>query len=146
MVTVDLRRRLQEQRCTDKDDVCAHLAKLHSMREDLAAMGHSPTDDDFYAIILGSMLTSYETYISSLTATSTVTGNVLTPEQLMSALTDEYDRRTLRTKSGRSGGDPNDVAMLASDRGGKGKKKILGLEDSLQNDCDGYEQDLLRRL
>lgn len=125
MVSLDLRRRLQEQRCGDKADVRAHFAKLRTIYEDLAAMGHTPEDDDFYAIILGSMPTSYETYISSLTATSTITGHVLTPEQLMGALTDKYDRRALRNKSGRSGGDPNDVALSANDKGkGKSKKNI----------------------
>lgn len=94
------------------------------MYEDLAAMGHTPEDDDFYAIILGSMPTSFETYISSLTATSTVTGNILTPEQLMAALSDEYDRRALRSKPGRSGGDSGDVALSANDKGGKGKKNV----------------------
>ena len=93
------------------------------MYEDLAAMGHTPEDDDFYAIILGSMPTAFETYISSLTATSTVTGNVLTPEQLMAALTDEYDRRALRSKPGRSGGESGDVALSANERGGKRKEE-----------------------
>ncbi|KAL7281619.1 hypothetical protein ACG7TL_004936 [Trametes sanguinea] len=42
MVSVDLRRRLQEQRCSDRDDVRAHFAKLRMMRKDLAAMGQVP--------------------------------------------------------------------------------------------------------
>ncbi|CDO68465.1 hypothetical protein BN946_scf184919.g2 [Trametes cinnabarina] len=60
MVSVDLRRRLQEQKCSDKDDVRVHFAKMRAMREDLAAMGQSPSDDDFFAIIMGSMPSSYE--------------------------------------------------------------------------------------
>ena len=123
MISLDLRRRLQEQRCGEKADVRAHFARLRTMYEDLAAMGHTPEDDDFYAIILGSMPTAFETYISSLTATSTVTGNVLTPEQLMAALTDEYDRRALRSKPGRSGGESGDVALSANERGGKRKEE-----------------------
>ena len=123
MISLDLRRRLQEQRCGEKADVRAHFAKLQTMYEDLAAMGHTPEDDDFYAIILGSMPTSFETYVSSLTAMSTVTGNVLTPEQLMAALMDKYDRRALRAKPERSGGESGDVALSANDKGRKGKKK-----------------------
>lgn len=123
MISLDLRRRLQEQRCGEKADVRAHFAKLRTMYEDLAAMGHTPEDDDFYAIILGSMPTSFETYISSLTASSTITGTVLMPEQLMTALTDEYDRRALHSKPGRSGGESGDVALSAYDKSGKGKKK-----------------------
>ncbi|KAI0665686.1 hypothetical protein C8Q78DRAFT_986026 [Trametes maxima] len=51
MVSVDLRRWLQEQRCSECEDVRMHFAKLCTMREDLSAMGHPPADDDFYAII-----------------------------------------------------------------------------------------------
>ncbi|KAI0365546.1 hypothetical protein BV20DRAFT_925041, partial [Pilatotrama ljubarskyi] len=82
--------RLQEQRCSEREDVRTHFAKLRTMREDLSAMGHPPADDDFYAIILGSMPSSYEPYISAISATSRVSGNVLSPDELMEALTEEY--------------------------------------------------------
>ena len=42
MVSVDLRRRLQVEKCVEKGDVWAHLSKLHTMQEDLASMGHPP--------------------------------------------------------------------------------------------------------
>jgi hypothetical protein len=95
MVTVDLRRRLQQERCVEKGDVRAHFDKLRTMREDLAAMGHTPGDDEFYAIILGSLPYSFEPFISALNATSSVMGTILSPDELMQALTDEYDRRNL---------------------------------------------------
>ena len=74
MVAVDLRRHLQQERCAEKGDVRAHFAKLRTMREDLAAMGHTPGDDEFYAIILGSLPYSFEPFISALNATSSVLG------------------------------------------------------------------------
>jgi len=49
MVAVDLRHCLQQERCIEKGDVWAHFAKLCTMWEDLATMGHSPDDDKFYA-------------------------------------------------------------------------------------------------
>src|SRR5271154_3809848 len=66
MVSVDLRRRLQEQKCHEKGDVIAHFTTLRTMREDLAAMGHPPSEDDFYAIILGSLPPSFDPYISAV--------------------------------------------------------------------------------
>jgi len=66
MVSVDLRRRLQDQRCGEKEDLRTHFSKLRSMREDLAAQGHSPSDDDFYAIILGSLPSSFDPYVSAI--------------------------------------------------------------------------------
>ncbi|PPQ86113.1 hypothetical protein CVT26_000606 [Gymnopilus dilepis] len=83
MVSVDLRRRLQLERCAEKGDVRAHFTKLRTMREDLAAMGQPPTEDDFYAIILGSLPTSYDPFISAVTATLSVVGMNLSPDELM---------------------------------------------------------------
>ena len=53
MVSVDLRRRIQEIRCAEKVTwyQITHFATLRMMREDLAAMGHALTENDFYAII-----------------------------------------------------------------------------------------------
>ena len=47
MVMVDMRRKLQDKRCDEGGDVKAHLAEMVAMREDLAAMGGDPGDDDF---------------------------------------------------------------------------------------------------
>jgi hypothetical protein len=47
MVAVDLRQRLQQERCAEKGDVRAHFTKLHTTWEDLAAMGYPPTKMNF---------------------------------------------------------------------------------------------------
>src|SRR5277367_589203 len=118
MVSVDLRRRLQDQKCLEKGDVVAHFTTLRTMREDLAAMGHLPSDDDFYAIILGSLPPSYDPYISAVSATSGVTGTTLSADNLMLTITEEYERRILKTKNGKK--DEN-VAFYSNDSG-KGRK------------------------
>jgi hypothetical protein len=116
MVAVDLRRRLQQERCAEKGDVREHFSKLRLMREDLAAMGHAPGDDELYAIILGSLPYSFEPFISALNATSSVLGTILSPDELMNAFTDEYDRRNI----GKSSKKEENVAFSA-DNGGKGR-------------------------
>jgi hypothetical protein len=45
-----IRGRLQQQHCAEKGDIRLHFDILHLMREDLASMGHSPSEDDFYAV------------------------------------------------------------------------------------------------
>ena len=95
MVSVDLRRRLQQQRCAEKGDVRSHFATLRMMREDLASMGHSPSEDDFYAIVIGSLPPSYNPFISALNATSSVLGTFLSPDDLMQTISDEHDRRNV---------------------------------------------------
>ena len=115
MVSVDLRRRLQLERCHDKGDVQSHFAKLRAMREDLAAMGSPPSEDEFYAIILGSLPSSYDPYISALNATSSVLGTVLSSDDLMQTISDEYERRNL----GKGSKKEENVAFSANDGGGK---------------------------
>jgi hypothetical protein len=55
--------------CVEKGDVWAHFATLRTMREDLASMGRSPIEDDFYVIVIGSLPPSYDPYVSALNAT-----------------------------------------------------------------------------
>ncbi|PPQ89191.1 hypothetical protein CVT25_001159 [Psilocybe cyanescens] len=57
MVSVNLHHRLQQERCAKCRDVRAHFSKLRLMCKDLAAMGQAPSEDNFYAIIMGSHMT-----------------------------------------------------------------------------------------
>jgi hypothetical protein len=138
MVAVDLRRRLQQERCAEKGDVRVHFSKLRTMREDLAAMGHPPGDDEFYAIILGSLPYSFEPFISALNATSSVLGTVLSPDELMNAFTDEYDRRSLGKSSKK---DEENAAFSTEDGNGRkgngqrGKCFNCGKPGHRKDDC-----------
>src|SRR5271168_2731687 len=131
MVSVDLRRRLQDQKCLEKGDAVAHFTMLHTMREDLSAMGHPPSEDDFYAIILGSLPPSFEPYISAVNATSSVIGKTLSVDDLMLTITEEYERRMLKAKGGKK--DKN-VAFYSNDSG-KGRKGDLSSKKDRNIEC-----------
>ena len=120
MVSVDLRRRLQQQHCAEKGDVQSHFDTLRLMREDLASMGHSPCEDDFYAIVIGSLPPSYDPYVSALNATSSVLGTFLSPDDLMQTITDEYECRNL----GRLSKKEENIAFAAEDEGRKGRSAL----------------------
>src|SRR5277367_1285153 len=120
MVTVDLRRRLQAEKCAEQEDVRAHLNKLQAMREDLASMGGSISDEDFTSIILGSIPLSYDTYIAAITATSTLLNQTLSPTNLIDAIRDEADRRTIKNPKPKK--DEDDAAFVANQSSDKGKK------------------------
>ncbi|KAF8229593.1 hypothetical protein L208DRAFT_1285952 [Tricholoma matsutake] len=100
MVSVDLHRRLQEEKCVEKGDVRAHFSKLRTMCEDLSAMGKPPANTDFYAIILASLPPSYDPYISAVNAdsspypntTSSVLRMTLSSDDLILTVTEEYER------------------------------------------------------
>jgi hypothetical protein len=117
MVSVDLRRRLQQQRCAEKGDVRSHFATLRTMREDLASMGHPPTEDDFYAIVIGSSLLSMTHSSQPLTPRLVFLASFLTPDDLMQTISDEFDRRNL----GRTAKKEENVAFHAGEGSRKGK-------------------------
>src|ERR1700678_1094444 len=123
MISVDLRRRLQQEKCVEKGDVRAHFSKLQTMREDLASMGHPPSDDDMYAIALGSLPPSYDSYISAVSTTSSVLGTTITADALMTTITDEYDRRLLNSKSGKKEDNAAFHSHEGSTKGRKGGAK-----------------------
>ncbi|KAG9225295.1 hypothetical protein CCMSSC00406_0009851 [Pleurotus cornucopiae] len=124
LVAIDLRRQLQETRLAEKGDMRVHLAQLRSLREILASMGHPPDDDDFFAIILSSLPDSYENCISAINVSTGVSGEALPWESLTMTLTDEYDRRVIRTKTGKK--DDKDAAFSAAGSSSKWKGKAQG--------------------
>ena len=133
MVTVDMRRKLQAEKCPESGDVRAHLYKLQAMREDLASMGGSIDDEDFTSIILGSIPQSYDTYIAAITATSTLMDKTLSPTNLIDAIRDEADRRTIKNPKSKKA--EQDVAYSAGQSSGKGKKDGEGTKKSKKVKC-----------
>ena len=91
VVAIEMRRKLQEQRCAEKGDVRAHFDKMITLREELASLGHSVSSDDFCAMLLSSVPMSYESTISAMTTLARITGLDLTPEVILTTLIDDYD-------------------------------------------------------
>ena len=121
MVTVDLHRKLQSEKCDKSGDVHAHLIKLQTIHEDLASMGRSISDEDFTSIILGSIPLSYDTFISAMSATSTLLGSSLSPTNLIDAINDEADRKAIKTLT-KFKKDDHDTAFTAGPQSRDGKR------------------------
>jgi hypothetical protein len=62
-------------------------------------MGADPGDDNFVAIVLGSLPASYETYLSALTGAATLLGKQLDPDTVLQGISDESDRKAARPTS-----------------------------------------------
>ena len=100
-----------------------------TMHEDLAALGDDLNDEDFSAMLLGSLPQSYHSYLSAVTTALSVLGTKLIPDALMLSIIDEFDRRTIKTCQSKDKG--KDIAFHAESRsrkpwkGGQGSKKSV---------------------
>lgn len=96
MVTVDLRRKLQDERCADGGDVKGHFDKLRMIRADLIAMSADPGDDNFVAIVLSSLSSTNETYLWALTGAATLLGKTLDPDTVLQGISNKVDCKAAR--------------------------------------------------
>jgi hypothetical protein len=121
-----MRRKLQDERCDEGRDVRTHVMNLQTLREEYTSMGGALIDSDFAAIILGSLPPSYDIYLSAIAGSASISGVTVSPAQLISAITDEYDRRLSSQRSSKPRKDEKNVAFSASGsqpkKNGKGKK------------------------
>ncbi|KAG6329875.1 hypothetical protein ID866_9213 [Astraeus odoratus] len=83
-----------------------------AMQEELASLCHSISDDNFTAIILTSLPTSYDSTISAMTTLEKINQKPLTPEIIMTAIIDKYDHH--QTKSKKSLNTSDDAAYSAN--------------------------------
>ena len=97
MFMVDLRRRLQDERCKDNANIRTHFDTMLTMCDHLAAQGDDLNDEDFSAMLLGLLPQSYNSYLSTVTATLSVLGTELTPDALMLSIIDKFDCCTINT-------------------------------------------------
>jgi hypothetical protein len=97
---------LQQERHVEKVDVRSQFIQLRTMHKRLTPMGKPFSEGDFYSIILGSLPSSYDSYISTISATSSVVGKTLSPNALMHTVTDAFDHHILSSVGAK---EENDV-------------------------------------
>jgi hypothetical protein len=97
-VLVGLGRKFQTTRCSEDDDVRAHFSKLAHLREQLSALGRSVSDDEYVAVLIGSLPSCNDGPIDSesLTSSCDVNNVDITPTAVTRAAIREYEKRTLR--------------------------------------------------
>ena len=70
MITIELRKHLQDTVCTETGNIRAHFDNIRTLREELASLGTTLSDPDFTATVLGSLPKSYDQFLSAVTATA----------------------------------------------------------------------------
>src|SRR6267154_3998202 len=87
-------------RCEENADVKAHFGELMRLRESLAGMGADVEDHEFYAMIVGSLPESYRPLLSSINAAAKIAQKPLSPHELISVVSEEYEHRQLTSHRG----------------------------------------------
>jgi len=116
---INLGRRMSNTFCGEDDDVRAHFAKLANMREQLAAMGESISDQHYANILLASLPKCYEMRVTAITTNADDTGRGIEPQKVVRLITDDYDRTMMAKDAKKS----EDQAFAASSQRNKGKDK-----------------------
>ena len=121
----EMLRRLQNERCSEVEDVRVHFAKMLRLREELAATGKTVTEDHFTSILTNSLpLSVYGGVISTAYTSLKMHDKTPTARQLVEAIEEEYMRRNFA----QGGSMSTPTALYASPQGqsnqkGKRKKK-----------------------
>ena len=122
MVLVKMSQQLQTTRCGEDNSVRDHFDNLANLREQLAAMGKTITDDEYASILLGSLPESYTAMLGSIAAATELSRRAVSSAIVVKIATDEYDHRTLQN------GKTKDEAFTASPQK-KGKKCDIECEN-----------------
>ena len=88
---VALQRWLYELKCEEGADIKAHLTELIGMNQDLAAKGVTVTDDDFTALIMGSLPDSYKPLLQSVSSAAHISHRKIDPYDLVNWVNEEYE-------------------------------------------------------
>ncbi|KAF8165868.1 hypothetical protein B0H34DRAFT_671601 [Crassisporium funariophilum] len=96
-----------------------------------------PTKDNFYAIVMGSLPSSYDPYISAINATSSVMGTTLSADNFMHTVTEEFVRHTLNFQGTKK--EENLVFYFNNaGRGRKGAHASLGSKKNIEGQRKGW--------
>jgi hypothetical protein len=80
LVKVDVRKHMLLTRCDKGGDVKAHFGGLNRLRQIMAGMGVIVDDEDYMAIVMGSLPDTYQPIISALEATAGYSSKVVTAQ------------------------------------------------------------------
>ena len=86
-IMVDLGRKFLTTHCREDDDVHSHFSKLTDLHDKLAALRRAVSDDEYIAVLIGSLPPSYDSPIDSLTSLCDVNNINITPTAIICTAT-----------------------------------------------------------
>ena len=125
----DLRTRFLESKCPEKGNVRQFLDELRIKREELATVGVDIDKKDYRSTIISSLPIPLANFASNQLAFAKIhaTSKTITPDSLISLISEEYERqraqRTRRSGSGKSKDEDKDEALSVVPGKAKGKER-----------------------
>src|SRR6267142_3186206 len=95
-LVVDVIRRFRNKRCEEDESVRNHFKYLTDLCKQLAAMGKAVTDEDYTDTLLASLPASYNSTVSSMSASVRLSTKVLTSEIFEQFILDESECRQVK--------------------------------------------------
>ena len=89
-----LRSRFMDSKCPDKGNVCEFLDDLRVEKEKMATYGVTIKDKDYRSTIISSLPIFLSNFTSSILANARIlaTSSTVDPDQLISLISEEYNR------------------------------------------------------
>jgi hypothetical protein len=91
-------------------------------------MGADPGDDNFIAILLGSLPASYDPYLAALTATSALLNQTIDPDTYIRGISDEAERRRIKGRAKEEKEAAFNTNGSSSGQGRRGNKRSSTIE------------------
>ena len=137
LTQIDLRRQLHETRCQEGGDVKEHFSALRRLKQSLAGMGVKVADEDYTAIIMGSLPESYRPTLSAISANARMNAKSITPNDLIQVITEEYEHRQLTGKLPTKRGGNSALTARSDNRraGNSGTRKNSANSASADVEC-----------
>ena len=91
MLVVDLKKKMQNVKCGDNNNVRTHFDKIADMYEQLSSMGLTISNNDYASVLIGSLPAVYDPTISSIVTAASLVGKKPEPEVIVKLVTDDFD-------------------------------------------------------
>ncbi|KAF8205179.1 hypothetical protein K438DRAFT_533035 [Mycena galopus ATCC 62051] len=133
MVQMDTLTRLQTMRCLADDVVVKHITEMQRLKEAPDSMGAPITDHAFSAYVKASLPDKFRPLLSTIAATSRLTGRTLSSDMLIQEIYETADESTVQANVDAA---TEQTAMAASSGKGKGRGAREGKKDVKCDNCD----------
>lgn len=123
MIQMNTLTKMQQMRCPEGGNIRVHISRMTELYEELAGMGAPLTDVQFSTYIRASLPPSYHSLLTSINATSRITGKAILSSALIQEIYEAADDATVTKSNVEQEGN----SALAAFKG-KGKGKGRGGE------------------